>query len=271
MLKFTTICGTGLLVLALVVITVLIVRYAQTHRPEIAGFIARFSGLQTTVAPVHVTPQPLSELLPTDELPADATAGDKLDVIKPRQTVDVVGQDHELSVVAKVTLTPLWQAAGSKVWTPKPRASPCTAVQLAGGKWMFKVPAREQGPPRWLQGTVISGADPTDFFKGTNENPGPAREFRMNKQTRPVHFTLPENWTPGVRWKTVDLGAFSVECDGRTDEMTTGDRLYSVTAEEVDGGHWLLFLDARQGEAAGTGGLFFCNEFEPDAEVKSIL
>lgn len=269
MINGTIICGAGLILIALLVAAALAYMYFKRHPDEWVGWVALATGVQKTSAPIHVAPPPMAQPLPTDELPYAASAKERLDVIKPQQTVTLV-DEGELAVQASVKMTQMWQQVRDGPWTQLPRAEKCTALVLSRDIWLIKVPSKEQGPTLWLKGTVIEGADPTDFFRGTKENPGPARQFRDKKQTGTVRFTLPDNYTPGIEWQMADIGALKVACDGELDELKTDDMVFTMIAKEA-GGKWLVYLDARKPFATGTGGMFLCVEFVPSVEVKNLL
>lgn len=262
-------CAVPLIVFGILLLLVAGSGYLYTHPDHWRGIRAWLAGFQKKPDPLPATKQPLSRTA-TDALPVDATMDEMLRVVEPKQAVQFLG-GRDLAVRASVVLTPLTQYRGGP-WQPNRMAEPCTGIVFSNGEWIFKVPSREQGKLLWLKGKIIPGADPMEFFMGTKGGPdGPARRFRKNGQTTPVHFVLPGKLTPGLHWQVVDLGAFGVQVKGRADEMKPDDRLYSVVAQEVGGDHWLLYLDARQNEARGTGGLFFCQEFQPDVEVQTLL
>ena len=47
--------------------------------------------------------------------------------------------------------------------------------------------------------------------------------------------------------------------------------LYFVTSKEKNGDRWLVYLDARKGEAKGSGGLFLLEPFEPSVDVTDLM
>lgn len=254
--------------LALFGIVLLVLReYRKRHPEQVAGWIAWITGMQSTPAPVVVKKDELAQALPSDE--QSLTMDKRLRVTKARQTVNIIGEG-ELQVIAAVVLQPLWQEVeGESAWEPYPKREPCKALKLGRGIWIFRIPKKEQGQYFWVVGNEID-APPRlkEFFRGTDSNPGPARQFRENEQTDPVAYHFPGDRK--TDWSVVDIGAFGIAVEGTSHEMVTGDRLYFVTSK-TDAGEWLLFLNARGGEAQGTGMLFRGKEFEPDVEVTQLL
>jgi hypothetical protein len=253
-------------ILCLVCVVFVLREYAKKNRAQVAGWLAYFSGYQATTAPVEMKKDKLAATLPSDD--QSLTVDQKLQRLSNRQTVRLI--EGELSVVASVELQPMWQRIeGSGPWEPFPKRKKCTALSLTRSIWVFKIPKKEQGENFWLKGSLID--EPPNlmsFFKGTVAAPGPARKFRMNGQTDPVPFKLSGDRKNA--WKVVDIGTFGVTVDGSCHELETGDIIYFVTAK-TDDGKWLLFLNARKGEAAGTGGLYLLEEFEPETEVMDLL
>ena len=75
----------------------------------------------------------------------------------------------------------------------------------------------------------------------------------------------------GVKWQVKDIGTLEVTMDGESSWFQAGDRLYFVTSKSVSSPEWLAYLDARPGEARGTGGLFRGMAFQPDELIEEVL
>lgn len=186
------------------------------------------------------------------------------------QTVTLLG-DIERAVEALVELKEMFQQRPNSVW--EQTGSLSKALRLAGGIWIFKVPSQESGRYRWLKGEEIESMSLENFYKGTDAEPGPARKFKMNGQTSPVSYSLPSNLdgTLTGTWQVVDIGRFNAQVKGQCEQISDRDVLYFVTSREENGEKWLLYLDARKGEAKGTGGLFLLEPFEPSVDISEIL
>ena len=169
------------------------------------------------------------------------------------QTVKLIGES-EKAIKASVTLNEMFQRQPNSPWSKTGLVS--KVLVLAGDILIFKVPSEEAGKPTWLKGEEVTVSGLGKFYKGTDASPGPARVFKQNDQSDPVPYYLPKNITPKIIWKVVDIGTFDTEVDGASDNFYSGDRLYFVTSKEKDGDRWLVYLDARKGEANGSGGLF---------------
>ncbi|MDO8668859.1 MAG: hypothetical protein Q7K65_01020 [Candidatus Buchananbacteria bacterium] len=184
------------------------------------------------------------------------------------QTITLIGEP-ERAVQSSIILNEMYQSSSNAPWSRTGSSS--KALVLSGGIWIFKIPSREAGRPTWLKGKEISSTGLGRFYKGTSEAPGPARIFKQNDQTDPVPYSLPNNLTPNIIWEVVDIGTFDAEVDRENDNINSGDRLYFVTSKEQNGQRWLIYLDARKGEAKGSGGLFSLEEFEPSVDVTDLL
>lgn len=192
----------------------------------------------------------------------------ELESAAAQQTVTLTGE-QERAIQASVSLHEMFQQTPSSSWSRTGAVS--KALVLAGGVWIFKVPSREGGKPIWLRATELDAMSLMTFYKGKEGNPGPARIFKENGQSEPVAYELPKNLTPGITWEIIDIGTFDAEVDGECDNASDGDRLYFVTSREQGGDKQLLYLDARKGEARGSGGLFLGEKFDPSVEVSSLL
>lgn len=242
-------------------------KFAKTTEGK--RLIARISGMT-------VTNLEEVESLPTDKLSVKAKPEDQLRVVEPGQvvayTTEFGGKDHQ--VRASITMQPMTQPTGSRTWVEK-REKPSQAI-LVGDQWILRVPFGENGRPIWLKGAFIdvSGLRLDDFFKGTEVDPGPAKEFKRLKQSLSapaVTYRLPNRLTPNTLWRIHDIGAFKLEVKGDTEGIAeNGDFVFFVTSKESGGDGWLFFLDARD-EAVGTGGIFRCEPFNPSADIKDLF
>lgn len=242
-------------------------KFAKTKEGK--RLIARLSGMQ-------VVNLENVEALPTDKLAPDADPQAKLRVVEPGQvvkyTTDFGPIDHQ--VRASLTLQPMTQATGSKEWVEK-NEKPSQIIRV-GDEWILRVPFGEKGRPVWLKGHFIdvSGLRLDDFYKGTEQDPGPAKQFKRLKQSLSapaVTYKLPHQLTPNTLWRIHDIGAFQIEVKGDADGIAeNSDFVYFVTSKESGGEDWLVFLDARD-EAVGTGGIFRCEPFSPSADIKQLF
>ncbi len=214
--------------------------------------------------------EPLAEeetgILPSDR---EETPEKKLKVACPGQFITLLGE-LELQIITSAAFFEMTKLNKGADWTRTGSISKC--LILSGGIFIFKIPKQEGGKPIWLKAEMMDVMTLTSFYLGeSKEDPGPARLFNQKKQAEPVPYVLPFNLTPGVTWEVVDIGTLDVEVDGESDVFIDGDRLYFVSSKEKDGDRRLLFLDARKGEAQGTGGLFLCESFEPSVDITDIL
>jgi len=195
------------------------------------------------------------------------SASKQLEGASVQQTVTLTGES-ERAIQASVNLHEMHQKTSNSPWSRTGAIS--KALVLAGGIWIIKIPSQEGGKPIWLRATEIESMSLMSFYKGKEGSPGPARIFRENGQSEPVPYELPK-LTPGVTWEIIDIGTFDAEVDGECDNAQNGDRLYFVTSREQGGDKQLIYLDARKGEAKGSGGLFLGEKFDPSVEVSSLL
>jgi hypothetical protein len=233
---------------------------------------SREKSLSTVKTYGYAQDEKFAQTLPTDTLSFNANSKEKLKVVKSGQTVELVDEPGERAVMATVALHEMTQLnPPHSPWTKTGVAS--RAIVLAGDIWILKVPGREGGKPAWFKTTEIETFPLQSFYKGGDEPSmyGPARKFKMNDQTSAVPYTLPNNLVPGVTWNIVDIGRFDAEVEGNCENVESKDCLYFVTSREKDGDRFLLYLDARKGEAKGSGGLFLGTPFEPDTEIMGML
>lgn len=222
----------------------------------------------------YVQDEKFAQTLPTDTLPFNANGKERLKAVMSGQTVELVGDLKERAVVATVALYEMTQLDSERDNCPWTRTGVVSrAIVLAGDIWILKVPGREGGKPAWFKATELETFPLQAFYKGGDEPSmyGPARQFKMNDQTAPVSYTLPHNLVPGAIWNIVDIGMFDAEVEGNCENVENKDRLPFVTSREKDGDRFLIYLDARKGEAKGSGGLFLGTPFEPDAEIMDML
>ena len=186
------------------------------------------------------------------------------------QTVTLLGEP-ERAIRASIALSEMFQQQPNAPWSKTGLVS--KILELAGDIFIFKIPSKEAGKPTWLKGKEMAVAFLGKFYKGTDASPGPARIFKQNDQSNPVPQYLPKNIIPGSIWEVVDIGTFDAEVEGDSDNIYSGDRLYFVTSKEKnsDGNRWLIYLDARKGEAKGLGGLFLLEPFEPSVDVTDLM
>ncbi|MFA6383278.1 MAG: hypothetical protein WCX17_02550 [Parcubacteria group bacterium] len=206
------------------------------------------------------------EILPTDR--SGMKPEDRLKEVRSKQTITLAGEG-ERSVLASVALHEMTQTSKEAPWSRTGNVS--KGLVLSKEIFIFKVPGREGGQPKWLRAQEIETYSLKQFYRGKDEESGPAKQFHLNGQITPVPYQLPGGLTPGVTWKVVDIGTFDVGVDGESGNFVSGDRLYFVTSIEEGGMRWLLYLDARKGEAKGSGGLFIGEPFEPSVEVSDLL
>lgn len=196
---------------------------------------------------------------------------EKLKTSQAKQIIKLTGEFVDRSIVASIDFYELTQMYKGAPWTRTGVIS--KALCLSGGIWIFKIPSRDAGKATWLKASEIDTPSLMPFYKGGDKpgEKGPARLFKENGQVEPISYQLPRNLTPGVIWEIADIGAFNPEVSGDTENVVAGDRLYFVTSKEQKGERWLLFLDARRGEAKGTGGLFLAEQFEPSVDIMEII
>ncbi|MFA6228254.1 MAG: hypothetical protein WC668_03645 [Patescibacteria group bacterium] len=192
----------------------------------------------------------------------------RLEQTLAQQTITLLGES-ERAVKASVTLWEMFKKTPDSPWSKTEAVS--KALALAGGIWIFKVPSQEGGKPIWLRATKLESMSLMKFYKGVEGKPGPARIFKENDQSEPVPYELPSSLTSGVTWEIIDIGTFDAQVDGECDAIENDDRLYFVTSRERGGDRQLIYLDARKGEARGSGGLFLGEKFEPSVDVSDLL
>jgi hypothetical protein len=211
-------------------------------------------------------------ILPTDLMEGKSHT-DLLPVIRPGQVVTFTG-DKERMVTASIELEERTQDEATGQWSHKANSY----AILLGDLWIMRIPETEGGRSRWYKLMYHSSMGLAEALRGGNtpDTYGPARLFNKSRQAKAVEFELPNDLTPGVRWKMVDLGSFQAhfrEDSQKTELITDGDIHMFATAQEVGGERVFIFLDPRPepGSTTGRGGLFIGDPFDPETEVSDIL
>lgn len=169
----------------------------------------------------------------------------------------------ELTVLGKFDLCELFQGTPGGPWSRNGKRS--RAVLLAGDVWLVRIPRKEAGEPIWLKMEVKEYASSLGaFYRDGDGDGGPAKKFAKAGQSVEIPYDL-----FGQHWKVEDIGAFLVEGDSHKG-MKDLDRLYFVTSKGEDN-RWLLYLDARHGEAKGTGMVLMGESFNPEVDIQSTL
>lgn len=213
-------------------------------------------------------PSPAPVAKPTDRLDRHVERKKALQVIERDQTIRLLGETEERAVRGTIDLSEMTETNGR--WHKTGNAY--RALQVAGGIWIFKVPRREGGEPIWVKAAMSDTPyQLADFFIGSKEKQGPARLFKLNGQTTPVPFVLPNVFGDTTGYEVTDIGRFATTVDGKEDIFRSGDQYPFVTAHALDGSRILIYLDARKDMARGTGGLFIGEVFEPDVDIASLL
>ena len=173
----------------------------------------------------------------------------------------------EYGIAASVTFHELYQTGGSSAWVRRGKQS--RGLVLSNKQLLLRVPAEEGGRYVWLRlKPTTEASNLRGFYKG-GDSPGewgPARRFAKQEQSGEVLYDL-----LGTKWQVRDIGTLEVEVDGESAWLHSGDRLYFVTSQAVAQNEWLVYLDARPGEAQGTGGLFRGVAFQPNELIEEVL
>ena len=176
-------------------------------------------------------------------------------------------EGKESTVTASITFYELYQASGSSSWVRQGKHS--RGLVLNRNIFLLRLPLEEGGKYFWLKlAPHKKTSNLRAFYKG-GDSPGewgPARRFAKQNQSGEVRYQLFE-----TQWIVKDIGKFEVVSDGETTWMTSGDQLYFVTSQSTQDQRWLIYLDARPGEAQGTGGAFVGEAFNPSETVEEVL
>ena len=189
----------------------------------------------------------------------------ELETLPVRSMVKIGGKEQ--TVVASITLQELYQQEGSSTWIPRGKHS--RGLVLDHQQLLLRLPQQEGGSYHWLQLQLVTAASSLrEFYKGGDSlgEWGPARRFAKQQQTGEVRYRLLD-----TDWYVRDIGTFQVDMEGESPICHHGDRLYFVTSHTPSANEWLLYLDARPGEAQGTGGLFRGVPFIPSELIEEVL
>lgn len=237
----------------------------------VLGFVVAGAVLLSGRGSTTFSPQPAAPVPParaTDRLDPRVQREQALDVIERSQTVRLLGETDERTVVSTVALAAMTQTNGSWAET----GVKYRTLELSGNVWIFRIPKREGGDDIWIKAERRDVGMPLmDFFRGDDANPGPARLLKNNGQTTPVPFQLPAECKDATAYELTDIGRFKADVDGEGKKLRSGDQYPFVTAFTADGTGVLVYLDARKDMARGTGGLFRGEVFEPEIDIASLL
>lgn len=238
----------------------------------IGGFIGLFMVIRKQRPPVETIAyaRDISNASARGLLPSyrPRSVKDELKKAEFGTTVTLLGEP-EREIKASINLFEMYQRTPESDWERTGNVS--MAKFLAGDILILKVPSQEAGKEIWLKATELRSPSLMHFYKGSKEEPGPARIFKMKEQGEPVPYDLPNNLTPGISWKIIDIGTFDAEVKDECENIVDGDRLYFVSSLEQGGDRRLLYLDARKGEAQGSGGLFLAEPFEPTVDILHLM
>lgn len=187
----------------------------------------------------------------------------ELETLTVGQAVTIAGK--ELTVKFYAIMHEMCQAAGSKEWVRNGKTS--RAIALADGTWFFRVPKKEAGEYAWIMASQVEQSSSLrEFYRGGDapEAWGPARKFAKSGQMEKVQY---ERF--GKVWLMTDIGTFDVAGQQDSEAMCVGDRMYFVTS--MSNQEWLLYFDARHGEARGTGGAWIGKIIDPEDVIEAIL
>lgn len=208
--------------------------------------------------------------LPSDKFSPHAERKRGLEVVETKQTIRLLGEDLERQVLATVAFNEMTQVRKDSPWTKT--GNVYRAVRLAGDIWIFKIPSQEGGEPMWVKAEKkASPGGLMDFYRGTDETPGPARKFKNNGQSEPVAFSFPARMKDATEYEIIDIGRFQVSVDGTAEGFISGDNYPFVTVREQGGKTFILDLEAKKDLAQGSGGFFKGEQFEPDIDIAELL
>lgn len=184
-----------------------------------------------------------------------------LERIVANQAVLLGGLD--LTVKLSAQMHSMIQRNGSSEWVRSGKSY--TAISL-GNFWIMSLPVKEGGKTKWFKLSVKEdGSSLGQYFLGTKDAPGPARQFARTKETGNIDFEM-----SGEKWKMTDIGTFDIEATGKSELIQNGDRQYYIISVQNED-RILLYLDARPGESKGIGGCFVGEAFNPETEIESTL
>ena len=189
----------------------------------------------------------------------------ELETLPVKAMVRIDGKEHD--VQASLTFHELYQASGSSAWSRRGKQS--RGLALSGPLLLVRLPAQEGGKYVWLKLTPTREASNLRAFYKGGDSPGewgPARRFAKQDQSGEVLYRLLD-----TQWQVNDIGTLEIEMTGESAWFAQGDKLYFVTSQATTQSEWLVYFDARPGEAQGTGGLFRGVAFQPNELIEEVL
>jgi len=106
----------------------------------------------------------------------------------------------------------------------------------------------------------------TNYFLGTDENPGPAMVFADSEQTAEVIFQLPSQQE---KWKMTDVGSFFFEASGQNFVRGGGETRHILAQNIENPKKYLLYFDLLEGQGSNT--LYIGETLNPETEIEYIL
>ncbi|MDX1904615.1 MAG: hypothetical protein SFU27_10695 [Thermonemataceae bacterium] len=106
----------------------------------------------------------------------------------------------------------------------------------------------------------------TNYFLGTDENPGPAMIFADSEQMAEVIFQLPQK---EEKWKMTDVGSFFFEASGLNFVKGKGETRHILAQNIENPKKYLLYFDLLEGQ--GSNAIFVGETLNPETEIEYVL
>lgn len=220
----------------------------------------------------------VGKLIPANQAPAFDPAVRQIDplakfrAIGPGQALITHTDDYHL-VRGAVTLKELTIFGDSNIWTPTGREFVIAQTDDEYGmrRAFAWLPSSEGGELKLYRMSQELADGWTQFLAGTDNRPGPARNFADLDQ----RFDLDDDELASIQferldtvWQMTDIGQARYTGAGNAFLMGQGELRFAM-AKEVEGRRRLLFVDFLEGGSGSSDGLFVGDEFDPQL-IKDI-
>lgn len=192
---------------------------------------------------------------------------DRLLDVQPGQTI-VTELDEYLLVRGSATLKELTQYGGSDQWTPTGREFVLVETQgESNDNVAFAyLPSAEGGALQLYRMTAQNPAGWMQILAGTDNRPGPARNFAdldQRQDLQGAELASIQFKALNTTWQMTDIGQAAYAAQGAGFLSGQGEVRFAM-AQEVSGAQRLFFVNFLRGDSSSEDGLFTGQEYRVD-------
>ncbi len=192
---------------------------------------------------------------------------DRLLTVQPGQTI-VTAMDEYYLARGSTTLKELTQYGGSDQWTPTGREFILVETQgESNDNVAFAyLPSAEGGALQLYRMTAQNPAGWMQILAGTDDRPGPARNFAdldQRQDLQGAEMASIQFKALNTTWQMTDIGEAAYTARGAGFLSGQGEVRFAM-AQEVGGAQRLFFVNFLRGDSSSMDGLFTGQEYRVD-------